>query len=142
MTISSAIRLVALIKYKSLAPAFFWTNVEPDVAIISACLPTLKPLLGLVRQKLASKATLLRSYTKSILLPKLQGSRSKNNKSTLTSDRDGFINLADGIESSTATSRAWKSSLPVDEATGLAEEGFAMGKVHVRSDVDVSHNQM
>lgn len=144
VTVSSAIRLVALANNHNLTPTFFWTNVEPDVAIICACLPTMMPLLRLIRQKLAFEATLLRTYSNPFPVPKSQGSRGKNSKprSILTNNRDGFINLADGMELSTATSRAWKSSLPVDEATSLAEEGFAMGKVHVRNDADVSHDQI
>lgn len=102
------------------------------------------PLLRLVRQKLASEATLLRTYSEKILVPKSQGSRSKDSKSKsiLTNNRDGFINVADDVELLTATSQAWKSSLPVDEATRLAEGGFAMGKVHIRNNVDMSHDQI
>lgn len=142
VTISSCIRLVSLVHNSNLAPASFWTNVEPDVAIICACLPTMMPLFRLVREKLASKAILLRTYSKSFHVPKSQGSRNKDSEFALTNNRDGFIHLADGMHLSTATSRVWKTSLPDDEVTRVDEDGLAMGKVHVRDDVDVSHDQI
>lgn len=119
-----------------------WSEVELDIAIVCACLPTTMPLFKLIRQKLASKATLLRIYSKSLRVSKSQVSNSKGSGSALAGNRDGFIHLADGVELSTATSRAWKGSLPDDEAPSLTEDGLAMGKVHVRNEVDVSSDQV
>ena len=98
------------------------------------------PLFKLVRQKLASKATLLRTYLKGFRVSKSQILHSKGSESALANNRDGFIHLADGMELSTATSRASKGLLPDDEAPRMAEEGLAMGKVHVRNEDDVSRD--
>lgn len=141
VTISSGIRLYTLV-VESPVTAILWTEIELNIAIVCACLPTMMPLFKLVRQKLTSKATLLRTYSKGFRVSKSQVSHSKGSESALANNRDGFIHLADGIELSTATSRAWKGSLPDVEAPRLAEEGPAMGKVHVRNEVEVSRDQV
>ena len=143
-TVCSGIRLYTLVvdNINNLDSTILWTEMELDIAIVCACLPTMMPLFKLVRQKLASKATLLRTYSKNLRVSKSQVSHSKGSESALVNNRDGFIPLADGIELSTANSRAWKGSLSDDKAPRLAEEGLAMGKVHVRNEVDVSRDQV
>ena len=139
VTVCSGIRLYTLVvdNINNQDAAILWTELELEIAIVCACLPTMMPLFKLVRQKLASKATLLRTYSKSLRVSKSQVSHSKGSESALVNNRDGFIPLADGIELSTVNSRAWKGSLPDDKAPRLAEEGLAMGKVHVRNEVDM-----
>ncbi len=121
--------------------AILWSEIELNIAIVCACLPTMMSLFRLVGQKLASIATLLHTYSKDFRVSKSRA-HSRSPESSLANNRDGFIHLADGIELSTATSRAWKGSLPDDEAPRLAEEGLAAVKAHVRNEVDVSRDQV
>lgn len=146
-TIAGVIRLYTLtvgniINTMNPDSAILWSEIELNIAIVCACLPTTMPLFKLIRQKLASKATFLRVYSKAFRVSKSQVSHSKGSESALANNRGGFIHLADGIELSTATSRTWKGSPADDEAPRLTEEGLAMGKVHIRNGVDVSCDQV
>ena len=141
VTISSGIRLYVIISDVNPTPGLLWTEIETDVAIVCACLPTMMPLFRLVQEKLASKFTLLYVYSKDVRVFKPQDPRSKISEPALATNRDGFIHLADGVELSTATPRAWKGPLPDNEAPRLIE-GHAMGKVYVREDVDVLRDQI
>ncbi|KAM0802244.1 hypothetical protein BDR22DRAFT_778699, partial [Usnea florida] len=64
-TIASCIRLT-FVKQRYLV--FLWNNIEPDLAIICACLPTMMPLVRLVRESLASKITRLRTRPRTVTL--------------------------------------------------------------------------
>ena len=109
--------------------AILWTAIELNTAILCACLLTMMPLFKLVGQKLASKATtLLRTYLNGFRVSTSRNLPGTGSESALGSDRDGFIHLADGMDLSTATSRASKGLLPDDEAPRLAEEALAMGE--------------
>ena len=100
------------------------------------------PLVQLVRGNLASKISLLRTHPRTVAPFSLQWPRSSSPKGASNTDRDGFEHLADSVELSTATSQARKGLLLDDKAPRLAEGGVLMGKVHIRNDVDVSHDQI
>ena len=142
MTISSGIRLYNLVvdDIKSPDYAILWSEIELDTAIVCACLLTMMPLFRLVGQKLAFITTPLRTYLKGFQVSKSQILHSKGSRSVSANSHDGLIHLAVGIELSTATSRASKCILPDDEAPRFAEEALAMGKLHVRNEVNMSRD--
>ncbi len=143
MTVSSCIHLKYLADSSgNLVPKFLWTNIEPDVGIICACLPTMMPLIRLVREKLGSKIYSPSVRSRALSPSTTQWPRNRKREPTLDTDRDDFAYLVDSTELPTATSWAWRGMLPEDEAARSTEEGLAMGRVHVRNDVNVSHDQI
>lgn len=125
--------------FGKIAPGFLWTNIEPDIAIVCACLPAMMPLVRLVRDKLSSRFALSRTCSsKRFSQSESQWPRSKDDEIAADTDRDGFTHLVDRIELTNATSWAWRGELPDDEVVRSAEEGLVIGKVHVRNEVDVS----
>ena len=68
VTVSSYVRLnYSTESYGFVFPKWLWTNIEPDFGIIYACLPTMMPLIRLVREKFKFKSTLPRVYFESNL---------------------------------------------------------------------------
>ena len=144
VTMSSGVRLKYAIdnhhRFEDIAPLFLWSNIEADVAIICACLPTMMPLVKLVRKKLGSQIAFPCLHRKALSPSKPQWPHSRERGPAWNTDRDSFTHLADGSDLSTATSRAWTGSLPGGGTAGSSEEALAMGKLHVRNDLDVSHD--
>lgn len=147
VTISSCIRLKFVADnphgFGKIAPGFLWTNIEPDIAIICACLPTMMPLVRLVRDKLRSSISLSRTYSsKPFSLSKSQWPRSKDFEPAADADRHGFAHLVDRTELSNATSWAWRGEMRDDGVYRSGEEGSGLGKVHVNNDFDVSRDRI
>lgn len=93
--------------FGKIAPGFLWTNTEPDIAIVCACLPAMMPLVRLVRDKLSSRLALSRTYSsKRFSQSESQWPRSKDYETAADTDRDGFAHLVDRTELSNATSWA------------------------------------
>lgn len=155
VTVCSGVRLKFAIDnhhgFGDIAPLYLWSNIEPDIAVICACLPVmmplvkfigekLGPLVKLIGEKLGSEISLPYFYSTTFGPSKSQRSHSRDYESAQNTDRDDFTHLVDGAELSKATSWAWRGSLSGGGTAKSAEEGLAMDKVHVRNDRDVSHD--
>ena len=122
MIISSCIRLMYTIDNRHVVGDFglfcLWTNIEPDIAIICACLPVMMPLIRSVRRKLSSEAT-PPSFLSKALPPSLSHwpyrKKGAVTESILNTDRSGFTYLSGDAELTTATSWSTKASILADE---------------------------
>lgn len=97
VTMSSCIRLAYTIDtghlYGDLGDLYLWSNIEPDIAIICACLPIMMPLIRLVRKRL-SPESILPSFQLKALPPSLSHRPHRKKyelgDSVLNTDRDGI----------------------------------------------------
>ncbi|KAF2969065.1 hypothetical protein GQX73_g4493 [Xylaria multiplex] len=84
----------------NIAPTLYWTELEASIAVISACLPTLKPLfshLGPILVEFASKFTLA-SATKSFeRLPRGAGDLDRDSLKGSRSSDVGLVNRCEAI---------------------------------------------
>ena len=116
------------------ADAAVWSAVEANVAVISACLPMLRPIFKLVAHKVGS----LSSYYAS------SGGTAGSKKSakrpwhsdTKVNDESAFVRLHEGPAGSAREMNAWVDSGDASDALNEAEMGdVPMGKIRVRHDI-------
>ena len=147
MTLSSCVRLIHIVnnnhQLSGLAAVYLWTNIEPDVAIICACLPIMMPLARSAREKLGHNFAPPRVHSKALSPVKSFGPRGQGGELSLsTTGLDGSTHIADGTEISTVSSRAREESLPQDEAARPIEETLAKGNLDVRDNFSACHVQV
>ncbi|KAI3328677.1 hypothetical protein F4824DRAFT_482649 [Ustulina deusta] len=85
----------------NIAPTLYWTELEASIAVISACLPTLKPLfshLGPILAEFASRFSLA-SATKSFeRLPRSTGDLDRESLKGSRSSDVGLVNRCEAIQ--------------------------------------------
>jgi hypothetical protein len=96
---ASAYRFSVLFSYTAtdptytLAPTVGWTQIEMSAGIVSACLPTLRPVILLVGQSMGLKGSMFRSTNASTGMSKTGGG---TNLGPVTGTRTALESKADG----------------------------------------------
>lgn len=119
---------------------YLWTNIEPDIGIICACLPAMMPLVRLVRENFSWKPSLSPVFSNTHSLSKMKWPRRRSSGLVLYTDRDSFTHFGDQIN---PLASAWwgpMNLLPNNEAARRLEEDWPLRRVHIRRDVSVVYD--
>ena len=125
---ASAYRFSVLFSYSNadptytLAPTVGWTSIEMSAGIVSACLPTLRPVMLLVGRSLGVKGSIFRSGAASAAFSKNNGqSASRGTRSTggrTDAELVNSKNRGDGtfyrLDDDNVSGQTTEDNLPVD----------------------------
>lgn len=126
----------------SASAVYLWSNIEPDVGIVCACLPAMMPLVRLVREKFGSRISVPPVPLKVISLSKMKWPRGRASEHVLNTDRDGFTHWDDENTPSTGPSWASMETLSNNEAARRLEDNWPSRRVHLTTDLQVDHGHV